>query len=445
MKPLKFSGTWYSNGPSELRQQIAKFMEGTKDHGLDPKLMIVPHAGLRFSGAVAAHAYRLLHKKQAKLKRLILLGPSHKHAFKGIAVPSHERFETPFASLPVDQDFKQKALALPFVSVDDAAFEHEHCLEMQWPFISLIAPHVHILPLIIGAASPAEVKKLLDAVWGGDETMILISSDLSHYHPYVEAQELDKKTNQMIETLQPQLVSENACGHRAINGALLKAIDLNMRVTGVDRRNSGDTAGPKDRVVGYASYVFEYPETARLTLAQRHDIQRVIQHTIRYGLNKKKMPTIVAESFSRPLRAIRGCFVTLTLNGKLRGCIGSPQAHQPLIIDVAKNAYKAAFDDHRFAPLTMEEVDKTEVSVSILSALRPMNFVDEADLLRQLKPHVEGLVIKDGKHNALFLPHVWESIPEPDKFLRQLKMKAKLGSHHWSDTMQAFSFTTETF
>ena len=446
VKPLKFSGSWYPEKAASLHKMVDDFLGNTKAYPFNSKMMIVPHAGLRFSGAVAATAYRLIKAQKSKIERIVIIGPSHRSNFKGIAIPSHSFFETPFGHFPVNQEAMKSLLEVDGIEVSDQPFEEEHSLELQLPFLHHILKNISIVPMIVGLAEPELVEKAIEKVWGGEETVILLSSDLSHFHDYMTAQTIDKKSVAMIETLSPSLTSVNACGHRVINGALLRAKKINMRVTGIDVRNSGDIVGSKDRVVGYGSFVFEYAASATLPEQYREELRRVAIASIKKGLQKGSAPHVHIGSFSKPLEAIRGCFVTLTTkDGRLRGCIGSPQPHRPLVQDVVENSYKAAFGDRRFKPLTEKEIEQIDMKIAILSTLCPIECNSEAELLEALKPDVEGLVIRDRGNNALFLPSVWESIPQPEIFLKRLKEKAGMKADHWSDSFEAFSFTTEVF
>ncbi|MHA1539874.1 MAG: AmmeMemoRadiSam system protein B [Alphaproteobacteria bacterium] len=446
VKPLKFSGSWYPQDATALREMVTDFVEGAKPYPFAPKMMIVPHAGLRFSGSIAGTAYRILEAQKSKIERVILIGPSHRTNFKGIAIPSHAFFETPFGHLPVNQEALTALKNIDGVETSDAVFEEEHCLELQFPFVHQVLKNVSIVPMIVGLADPELVAAALAEIWGGEETVILISSDLSHYHDYMTARSLDKKSAGMIEALSPKLTGMNACGHRVINGALQRAKNINMRVTGIDVRNSGDTVGSKDRVVGYGSFIFEYAASATLPESYREELRRVAYASIQKGIRKGAPPQVFLGSFSRPLEAVRGCFVTLTTkDGRLRGCIGSPQPHRPLVQDVVENAFKAAFGDRRFKPLTEKELTQIDLKIAVLSTLSPIPCNSHDELLAALKPDVEGLVIRDKGKNALFLPSVWESIPKPEFFLQRLKEKAGMKPDHWSDTFEAFSFTTEVF
>jgi hypothetical protein len=222
-----------------------------------PKALIVPHAGYVYSGPVAASAYAVLERWRDEIERVVLLGPSHHVALQGLAAPSVEAFETPLGPVPLDRDALAQALALPQVRVLDAAHEWEHSLEVQLPFLQCVLDAFRLVPLAVGDASAPEVEAVLERLWGGDETVVLVSSDLSHYHDYETARRLDAETTRAIEALEPEALGvDSACGRVPARGLLLAARRHGLVASTLDLRSSGDTAGPRDRVVGYGSYGF---------------------------------------------------------------------------------------------------------------------------------------------------------------------------------------------
>ena len=179
--------------------------------------------------------------------------------------------------------------------------------------------------------------------------------------------------------------------------------------------------------------------------AQRATLLAVARGSIEHGLANGRSPAVTASDFDRELQAVRASFVTLHSLGQLRGCIGHLQAVQPLVVDVAENAFAAAFRDPRFSPLTPGEWPEVQVDLSILTAPEPLQFSDETDLIRQIRPGEDGLILQDGPHRGTFLPSVWESLPDPAEFLRHLKHKAGLAANHWSDRVEVFRYRTESF
>jgi AmmeMemoRadiSam system protein B len=257
-------GLFYPAAPWALRAQIVDCLLGAgtaDDAGRAPKLLIAPHAGYEYCGAVAAQAYALLARRSARgISRVVLLGPAHRVALDGLAVPQAEAFETPLGRVALDSAALAALEGLPQVSRSDRAHEREHSLEVQLPFLqTLLGNTFTLVPLVVGKASAAAVAQVLECLWGGDETLIVISSDLSHYLPYQEAQAADQATAQRILALDAALTLHEACGAAAINGALLAARRHHLAPRLLDLRNSGDTAGDRNRVVGYAAIAFMEP------------------------------------------------------------------------------------------------------------------------------------------------------------------------------------------
>lgn len=411
------------------------------------KAIIAPHAGHIYSGPVAATVYKSLISRKKEIRRVVLVGIAHRVPFKGIATTTAAAWASPLGEIAIDGDGVAAAATHAGVTVFEGAFAGEHSLEVQLPFLQTVLEDFTLVPLIVGDAGHAEVAAVLDVLWGGPETLIVISSDLSHFHDYATAQKLDAATRGTIEALEPgRLDGAGACGHRAVGGALLEARKRDLRVTGVDIRNSGDTRGGRDRVVGYGSFTMEYAASARLPEAERQALLDAARQSIVLAAREGVEPKVKSwQGIPETLKAIRGTFVTLKIGGRLRGCVGSMAPHRPLLADVVANAFKAGYQDRRFQPLSAAELDQIDVEISVLSHARPMVFADEEDLIRQLRPDVDGVVLADGGARGLFLPSVWESLPRAEDFLGHLKRKAGLPANHWSPELHAFRFTAEKF
>jgi hypothetical protein len=251
------AGLFYPADARELRALVSALLASAEAAGPPPKALIVPHAGYIYSGPVAATGYAHLANARAAIKRVVLLGPAHFIAFRGLAASSADAFATPLGLVPVDRPAMASILDLPQVRILDQAHAQEHSLEVQLSFLQVVLDDFSLVPLAVGEAAPEEVGEVLQALWGGPETLLVISSDLSHYHDYETARRLDAETSRAIEALQPEpLHYGQACGRHPINGLLQVARMLGLRARTLDLRNSGDTAGPRDRVVGYGAYVF---------------------------------------------------------------------------------------------------------------------------------------------------------------------------------------------
>lgn len=257
IRPAAVAGMFYADDPQRLRSDIHQFLTQahiTNEH--IPKAIIAPHAGYIYSGPVAASVYKLLQPAASTISRVVLLGPSHRVAFQGIATPQADYFETPLGRIKINQSVCHELEQLSFVQRSDLAHQQEHSLEVQLPFLQSVLNDFELVPLVVGDCPPQQVAELLELVWGNQETLIVISSDLSHYHNYHTANRLDKHTSQAIEHLQPERISyEDACGRNPLNGLLTLAQKKQLKIETIDLRNSGDTAGSKDRVVGYGAYI----------------------------------------------------------------------------------------------------------------------------------------------------------------------------------------------
>ena len=446
VRPPAVAGSFYPGDASRLDATVQGFLAAVADSQEPvPKAVIAPHAGYVYSGPIAATAYARLKPAAGTITRVVLLGPCHRVAVRGLALSSAAAFATPLGEIPIDRQACEEILKLPQVHVLDAPHAEEHSLEVHLPFLQVVLGDFSLVPLAVGEASANEVADVIDRLWGGPETLIVVSTDLSHFLEYGAAQRLDADTCRAIENLEPAAIGrEQACGRTPVRGLLKLARRRRLKVATVDLRNSGDTAGDKNRVVGYGSWVFTEDGFAdrTQTLLDNHGttLLRLAASSIEYGLAHQRVMPVKAADYPSDLGELGACFVTLYRSAKLRGCIGSPAARRPLVEDVVHNAYAAAFGDRRFNKLTPEELDGLELSVSVLSPQSPIDFRGEDDLISKLRPGVDGLVIEDKGRRALYLPSVWESLPLAKNFLVQLKVKAGLAADHWSENFKAWRF-----
>ncbi len=448
IRPPAVAGMFYPREADVLRRDVAALLASAQvpQGVLVPKAIIVPHAGYIYSGPTAAAAYARLRPARHVIHRVVLVGPAHRLAFQGLAASAVEAFETPLGRIPIDRAALAAIASIPHVGGLEAAHEQEHSLEVQLPLLQTVLDRFTLVPLVAGMVDPETVVQVLDALWGGPETLIVISSDLSHYLDYVTARTMDASTRAAIERLDPAPIGfDQACGRIGVSAMLTVARRRGLAVETVDLRNSGDTAGPRDRVVGYGAWAFTepgapQPERIEDAIAAAGPALVALARTALETYTRSGLRIDEPQGLAPILNAPGGAFVTLKRAGRLRGCIGSPTAWRPLVTDVIDNAIKAGHQDPRFPPLTAAELEGLEISVAVLTPHEAMHFTGEADLLRQLRPHIDGLIIKDGAASALFLPAVWEMVPDPADFLRELKHKAGLTPHHWSPHFQAWRF-----
>jgi len=442
------AGTFYPSDPITLGSLIDTYLAGDASPETVPKAIIAPHAGFVYSGPVAGRVYKQFEPARATIKRVILLGPSHRVAFRGMAVPTTTSFRTPLGNIPVDSAAISKIVSLPAVGFLDQAHADEHSLEVHLPFLQQVIDDFSLVPIVVGDVSKEEVADVLDSLWGGPETLVIISSDLSHYEPYDRAKDLDSKTCNKITSLNATLAGGEACGCRPVNGLLHYLKLHNLSIETVDLRNSGDTAGSRDRVVGYGAWRVlgnSEAESAEWNLSERQTLLQLAREAIRSELEGDKGFNLNLDRFSPELRAERATFVTINLNGRLRGCIGSLIAHRPLVVDVAHNAQAAAFKDPRFSALTLAEYQHIDLHISILSEPREVFVSSRQDLISNLMPGKHGLIIKENGHQATYLPSVWDQLPDPDQFVSELRRKAGLPGDGWSDDTQVLFYTAEEF
>jgi len=252
------AGLFYAGEAQELRAEVRRYLAAAPADGGAPKAIIAPHAGYIYSGPVAASAYARLVPARGTIRRVVLLGPAHRVGFRGLAAVGVSHFSTPLGLIPIDQGAIESIADLPQVHVFDDAHRQEHSLEVHLPFLQEVLGEFSLVPLCVGEAEPQEVGEVLERLWGGPESLIVISSDLSHYHDYKTARQIDAATSRAIEELRYEDIGyDDACGRNPVSGLLYYARRHGRTVKAIDIRNSGDTAGSRDQVVGYGAYVLE--------------------------------------------------------------------------------------------------------------------------------------------------------------------------------------------
>ncbi|MDP2698471.1 AmmeMemoRadiSam system protein B [Thalassospira sp.] len=453
-RPPAIAGTFYPADADELARQIngllAQARVAPSPPGKDspPKAIIVPHAGLMFSGAIAADGFATVAGLCDRVKRIVIIGPAHRMAFQGMAVATADTFATPLGPLAVDMDAIQTALTLPSVQILDAAHRDEHGLEIELPFIQRLLGDVKIVPVLVSRCAPRHVFDLIEKLWGGSETLIVISSDLSHFYDDATARHKDARTRDLIMAFDTKnLGPDDACGALPIAGLLLSARKRAMTVTTLSMGNSGNASGDTSRVVGYGAWAFYEDDFITRTedILHRHgaEILTLACSSIRHGLTHGHAFKPDLATLPEALQKDGASFVTLKKSGDLRGCIGSLAAHRPLAEDICLNAFKAAFHDPRFPAIAADELDVClDISVSVLSPAADFPFDNQADLITRMTPFEDGLILTEGSRRGLFLPQVWEQLPNPADFLAQLKRKAGLPVDYGSDTLRIQRFVT---
>lgn len=260
-RPAAVAGVFYPDGAGTLRREVdCHLLAADRFDGRLPKAVVAPHAGYPYSGPIAGNAFEPLRALAGRIERVVVIGPSHRVAFRGVALPAADAFATPLGPMAVDVGAAEPLLELPQVRVDAGPHAREHSIEVELPFLRAVLGEVTIVPLVVGDATPAEVAAVLERAWGGAETLIVVSSDLSHFLDYETARATDRRTADKVLALDPAIDSFEACGALALDGLALVARRLDLVPRLLDLRSSGDTAGDRERVVGYGA--FSYAEAS---------------------------------------------------------------------------------------------------------------------------------------------------------------------------------------
>lgn len=442
------AGQFYPSDAVELRKEVLKYIGNNKPVSEYPRLMINPHAGFVFSGPVTGKGYASIDKKT---KLVFIIGPSHHVWFKGISVPQITHYQTPLGMVGLDLDVLAKLNRNPIVCHIKGADEPEHCLEVQLPFLQVQLNDFKIVPIITGEVSPVQVAELI-MPFLDENTIAIASSDLSHYHDNQKARQIDDSTIQTI-------ISGNAdgfidgCGKTPIRVIMHLAEKMHLKPVKLDARTSYETApqyGSEARVVGYASIIYtsgshnviSKEKPAGFTAEQKSYLLNLARKSLNAAV--QEIPIGDIHDVPELLKEQRGCFVTLTSKGDLRGCIGYIEPIKPLYQAIIDNAVNAALSDPRFSPVTKGELAEINMEVSVLTKPEPLLFSDPDDLLKKLIPGVHGVILRMGSHQSTFLPQVWEQLPDKKQFLERLSMKAGIPRDGWK-TANVRVYTAEHF
>ena len=427
--------------------------------------LICPHAGYRYSGRTAAIGYK--RAAGGLFHTVIVLAPSHYAQFEGASVSTAGAYRTPLGLIPVSRKAAGLAAAAPFVSSPradvrrppwsrqspkkpppygkDTPHTWEHSLEVQLPLLQKVLAKFTLVPVVLGRVDAKAAARTLGR-FVDDKTLVVASSDLSHYRPYEEARMLDRATIATILRMDAEMLrGSDACGYLPIKTLLYLARARRWKPRLLDYRNSGDTAGDKSRVVGYAAIAFydaDAPAPAASTRPATRPAPVYSPEHRRFllGLARKTLAKVVqtgaaagAEAAGVPKALVekKACFVTLTKGGQLRGCVGGFFPRDPLFKAVADMTYLAAMKDTRFKPVTKGELDDIDLEISVLTVPRPLTYDSPEDLLAILRPNIDGVILRLGRRQSTYLPQVWKQIPDKETFLGNLSRKAGLSASAW--------------
>ncbi len=472
------AGMFYPRHEKDLRELVDKLLAEAKSANIkNLRGLVCPHAGYAYSGKTAAAAYKQLLGRN--IHTAIILGPSHHALFDGAALPSADAMETPLGLVLLSPKTAALAKKSPFAVDPPARVERpdwwsqspqaclppfgedtphtwEHSVEVQLPFLQRALAEFRVVPAVLGNVDPqAAADALLPFL--DDETILIASSDLTHYLPYDVAAKLDVATVRTICAINPDWFEQAelaagvplACGKLPILTLMRVAERKGWKAMRLDYRNSGDVTGDKSRVVGYAAIAFYAPSPAaagekpaavakrELSAAQRKFLLDLARKSAAAAAAGDR-PSEAAGGDATELAESRACFVTLTKKGRLRGCIGSIFPREPLVSAVIHAAHGAAIEDPRFSAVTPAEMKDIEIEVSVLSVPRRLPCKSPEELLAKLRPGVDGVVLRVGGSQATYLPQVWEQLPEKKEFLSRLCEKAGLEANAWKSDQAVF-------
>ena len=432
------AGRFYPGDKSALENDISSYLKNAVNADIphDAKIrgLISPHAGYIYSGIVAASGYKMVSAQKDRLKTVVMLAPSHRIGFRGVYIHDVDCFETPLGRVPLSDKSSSVRNALNSANLHEGD-NGEHSMEVELPFLQVVLKNFNLIPVLLGSLDPISLAEdLLPFI--DEQTLVVASSDLSHYYAYNIAKDKDTRCVNAIETLDLQnAASCEACGLGGILALMRMALLKSWKAILIDYKNSGDTAGDKNHVVGYAGILFYETKEGQSAMSsysheERDALLKLARNVIASEMEKSgKTPEM--KNPTPALREKRGCFVTLHKKGELRGCIGSIMPEKPLVDCVSDNAINAAFSDPRFPGLSKDELSQVDIEISVLTLPKKLEYKDAADLLAKIIPKRHGLIISKGWHRSTFLPQVWEQLPDKERFLGHLCQKAGLPANAW--------------
>lgn len=423
------AGTWYSDDPVELADELDDYLKDVKKENLNVKAVIVPHAGYMYSGRTAAHSFKQISDKTEKV---FVLGTAHKYPLKGASVTDYDYYNSPLGKIKVSDSVKSILKEKTIVSVEEADYG-EHSIEIEIPFLQRVLGNFEIIPIIVGRVDSGEFSEVLEKYYD-DKSVIVASVDLSHFHTYEEAKKLDSFSIDCILNLNAGGINQAEIDSPY---AIMALIELAKRKKWksklLDYKNSGDIIKDKRSVVGYGSIIF-YEDDEVFTSEEKVLMENIARQAVETYVKEGKR--IKIDDVPLSLKKFLACFVTLNDEKDLRGCIGTIEPVDKLYRSIIDNAISAATRDPRFPPVTKGELEGLKYEVSVLSQPEDINFKSTEELFEKIKGR--GVIISKSGKRAVYLPQVWEHFTSPESFLSSLCRKAGMSSGEWKEKGMEF-------
>jgi MEMO1 family protein len=425
-----YAGTWYSDDPVGLADELDEYLGRVKKENLNVKAIIVPHAGYMYSGQTAAYSFKQL---SSNTEKVFVLGTAHRYPLKGASVSDYDYYNSPLGKIKVSESIKNILKEKTIVSVDEADYE-EHSIEIEIPFLQRVLGNFEIIPIIVGKVDSGEFSEVLEKYYG-DKSAIVASVDLSHFHTYEEAKRLDNYAIDCILNLNADgIMQAEIDSPYAIMSLIKLAKRKKWKAKLLDYKNSGDIIKDKSRVVGYGAIVFYDENEEVFSKEEKELMENIAKQAVETYVKEGKR--IIAGDVPDALKKRLACFVTLNDENDLRGCIGTIEPVDKLYESIIDNAISAATRDPRFSPVTKDELKGLKYEVSVLSAPKDIRFSSKDELFEKIRDR--GVIISKSGQRAVYLPQVWEHFTSAESFLSSLCRKAGLGSGEWKDRGMEF-------
>lgn len=447
-KPV-FAGTWYPSDARELKNTINLYIYNSKNINFNGeiKALIVPHAGYAYSGQIAGDGFRQLQNRE--YKNIFILGTSHRYYLTNVSASNFEYFSTPLGEIKVSKKSREMEEKEEIISIIEEAHKQEHSIEVELPFLQEVLEDFQIIPLIVGESNSNELKEVLTK-YLGEEDLIVVSADLSHYHEYNQALITDAYTiKNILELNSEEVLNSEIDSPWGVASLLEIAKEKSWKPYLIAYANSGDITGNKTSVVGYGAIVFvdeKYEKESYFTEEEREFMLNLARESAEEYLKKGKTMELNEKEVPERLKENKACFVTFTENNQLRGCIGHILPQKPLYECIIENSINAAIKDTRFSPVIYDEMKNIRIDISILSVPVKLEYSNPEELLSKLKTKEHGVIIQRDSYQSTFLPSVWEFIPNKKEFLANLCVKAGMEGECWTDQKtQIYFYTAEDF